>query len=63
MLDTNACIAVMNERPARVKAQLLKKSIETVGMSVISLLNGACSNGLQRLKLVRRGEFQARDDT
>ena len=37
MLDTNACIAVMNERPARVKAQLLKKSIETVGMSAISL--------------------------
>jgi tRNA(fMet)-specific endonuclease VapC len=37
MLDTNACIAVMNERPARIKVQLLKKSIETVGISVISL--------------------------
>jgi len=37
MLDTNACIAVMNDRPAKVRTQLLKKSIETVGISVISL--------------------------
>jgi len=37
MLDTNACIAVMNVRPAKVKAQLLKKSIDSVGISVISL--------------------------
>lgn len=37
MLDTNACIAVMNERPAKVKTQLLKVPVETVGISAISL--------------------------
>ena len=37
MLDTNACIAVMNERPAKVKTQLLNVPIETVGISAISL--------------------------
>ena len=37
LLDTNACIAVMKNQPANVKANLLEQAVESVGVSTISL--------------------------
>jgi tRNA(fMet)-specific endonuclease VapC len=37
LLDTNTCIAIMNNRPAKVRETLQKKELESVGVSVISL--------------------------
>ena len=37
MLDTNTCIAIMNQHPEHVRHTLMKHPVESVGMSVISL--------------------------
>lgn len=37
LLDTNACIAVMNEKPPSVRQRLVKKTVSEVGISTISL--------------------------
>jgi tRNA(fMet)-specific endonuclease VapC len=37
LLDTNTCIAIMNDRPRDVRRQLRKKAVDNVGISVISL--------------------------
>ncbi len=35
LLDTNACIAVINDNPPRVKNELMKRQVAEVGISVI----------------------------
>jgi tRNA(fMet)-specific endonuclease VapC len=37
LLDTNTCIAIMNQRPEHINQALMRYPVETVGMSVISL--------------------------
>jgi len=37
LLDTNTCIAIMNNFPPNARQQLMKKSVTDVGISVISL--------------------------
>lgn len=37
MLDTNACIAVMNDDPPAVRERLISKAVDQVGISVVVL--------------------------
>jgi tRNA(fMet)-specific endonuclease VapC len=37
LLDTNTCIAIMNQHPEHVRHTLMQHPVESVGMSVISL--------------------------
>lgn len=37
LLDTNTCIAVMNNRPAKVRKTLLTKTVDSIGISAIVL--------------------------
>jgi len=37
LLDTNSCIAIMNNSPEHIKQELIKHPVEAVGMSVITL--------------------------
>lgn len=37
LLDTDTCIAIMNNNPSSVRQQLMKKRVDDVGISVISL--------------------------
>lgn len=36
ILDTNTCIAIMNNKPERVRERLLQHPVESVGLSVVS---------------------------
>lgn len=37
MLDTNTCIAIMNDKPPSARARLTSKPVEDVGISVVVL--------------------------